>query len=193
MTDKEIAALLGFCSQWWPNWRPPEDVRTMILGWRSLLSDIEFDAGYAALSEHATAGSEFPPPVGVIRRRAFELTVPEGSAPPVDEAWGEVGREIHRVGHFVPSEGEPDRLPSFSHPAITAVVNALTWKSLCESTNEVADRAHFARMYAERVRSYVDVAARTELAQQVRMRALTEAEDEPKRIGDNVRALVRPE
>lgn len=192
MNDQEIAALVGLCSQWWPNWRAPESVATMVLGWRTLLGDVDFDAGLAALSEHATSGAEFPPPVGVVRRRSFELTVPEGSAPPVDEAWGEVRREIRRVGYFVPSEGEPDRLPEFSHPAITAVVNALTWKSICESKNEVADRAHFSRMYGERVRANVDIAARTELAQTVRTRALTEAEDEPKKLGD-VLSLRRPE
>lgn len=193
MTDQQITWIIGLCSQWWTNWRAPESLATMVKSWRYLLSDVDYDAGLAALSEHASAGSEFPPPVGVIRRRAIELSLPEGSAPPADEAWGEVVREIARVGYFTPSEGEPDRVPRFSHPAITMVVNGLTWKSLCESTNEVADRAHFARMYGERVRANVDVAARTEFARSVRTRAIAEGDDDPRPIGANVRELVRPE
>lgn len=190
MNDQQISLLIGLCSQWWPNWRSPESLPTMVVSWRQLLGDVDFDAGLAAISEHATSGEHFPPPVGVIRRRAIELAMPGGSAPTVDEAWLEVRKEIARVGCFVPSVGEPERVATFSHPSITAVVNSMTWLSLCTSTNEVADRAHFARMYAERVRRDVDRAAEPQAVQAVRSAALN-AGGEPRSIGESIGELVQ--
>lgn len=191
MNDQEITVLIGLCSQWWPNWRAPESMPAMVKSWRLLLADVPFDAGQAAISEHATRGEQFPPPLGIVRRRAIELMQPAGSAPTVDEAWRQVQREIHRVGLFPPAcpDDRIDRVPTFTHPSIVAVVNAMGWDSLCTSTNEVADRAHFSRMYAERIQRDVDRAAESTLVRSVR--AIGEGEAEHLRsLGENIRALV---
>lgn len=155
MTDSEILTLMALCSQWWGSWRRPDSAEAMLVSWRELLADVDPAAARAALAEHATSGAQFPPPVGVIRRRAFELTQTGGKAPTVDEAWAEVQRNIARVG-WTASLGRP---LVWSHPAIEAVVRSMGWDSLCQSQNEVADRAHFAKMYAERVERDVRDAA----------------------------------
>lgn len=183
MNDQQITQLLGLCSQWWPNWRAPDSVPVMVKSWRILLGDVDFDAGVAALSSYAIANNAFPPPVGLIRRHAAQLAMPGGQAPAIDEAWGEVLDRIGRVGLKVELPDGPTL--TWSHPALRAVVEAMGWRNLCVSDNQVADRAHFARLYGERVER--DVSQFAEAPNVITHREALAARSDaggPQRLGD---------
>lgn len=182
MNDMQITDLVSLCSQWWPNWRAPESLPVMVKSWRMLLGDLDFDAGLAALSVYASEEHAFPPPVGILRRNAARMAMPGGTAPTVDEAWAEVLAEISRVG--LGSEYPGGRTPTFAHPATETVVYALGWRQLCESDNQVADRAHFAKMYSERVERDVSTMAEAPNVIATR-RALADRVASNPRVGTN--------
>lgn len=102
------------------------------------LHDLPFEALQIALLNHITSNKWFPT-VAELRQLALEA-MPGGRAPTALEAWGEVTKLIVGVGSYKPQ-------PKFSHPAIDKAVSAMGWIEICRSENQVADRAHFLRMY----------------------------------------------
>jgi hypothetical protein len=147
MTGPEVVQLFALISTYWPNFHVPKAPEAAVAfrdAWLRLLSDLDNAAVVAAVDSLAAEARDFPPPPGVIRHRAVQLQAGAGG-PGVDEAWAEVQAEIGRVGWTVALD--PDRKPLFSHPSITATVEAMGWKTLCESENPMADRAHFIKLY----------------------------------------------
>jgi hypothetical protein len=72
--------------------------------------------------------------------------------PSGDRAWGEVREQIRRIGStrgLVQWPTGKKLEPVWSHPLIGVVVDRFGWDALCQSTNEMADRAHFLRMWGE--------------------------------------------
>lgn len=55
------------------------------------------------------------------------------------DAWGDVLREVQRIGWY--------GTPQLEDPIAAAAVKVLGWRALCESDNQAADRAHFAKAY----------------------------------------------
>lgn len=150
MTRSELVKLMALVSTYWPHWSVPtntDELSAVVNAWERLLGDVPAKEAAAAVDAIAVEGERFAPGPGVIRRRALDIAGGP-DAPTEDEAWLEVREGIRRVGSLT-RYGEP--LPVWSHPAIGAVVRALGWDELCESENEVADRAHFTRLYRERV------------------------------------------
>lgn len=143
MIRREIIETMALISTYWPHWRMPSDrdeASAMVDAWGRLLGDIEAAAVVAAVEAYAVSGAEFAPGPGVLRRRAIELSSPT-RLPDGDAAWSEVLEQIARVGYV--------GTPSFSHPAVEATVRAFGWKALCESMDQMVDRAHFLKMYAD--------------------------------------------
>lgn len=60
-----------------------------------------------------------------------------------DEAWAHVVAEITRTGR--------NRLFPARFPLVAEVVRAMGWVEICDSTNQVADRAHFLQLYRGRL------------------------------------------
>lgn len=147
MTDQEFAEVMLAVTGLWPNWQANKPTYAVA---DRLLAGLPYLDVCAAVDALAIESPRFFPGPGELRVRALEVAAPEGGAPSGDEAWGEVVRERHRAGQYA-GTALSDRALTFSHPAITAVVDALGWSALCTSENEVADRAHFLRLYAERV------------------------------------------
>lgn len=156
MDDVEVGRLLATTSVLWPNFHLPTTAEVLdqtIDAWRAMLHDIAPDAASAALRSLSAEGKEFPPTVGQVRKRAIELVglTTATALPTKGEAWEESRRLIARLGWMrQPSEDD------CSHPAIYAAINAMGWQSLCESTNEVADRAHFMAIYEQRASCFSD-------------------------------------
>jgi hypothetical protein len=147
MTGPEVVQLFALISTYWPNFHVPnraEAAQAFREAWLRLLGDLDNAAVVAAVDSLAAEARDFPPPPGVIRNRAVQLQAGPG-VPGVDEAWAEVQAEIGRVGWTVALD--PSRRPQFSHPSITAAVEAMGWQTLCESENPMADRAHFIKLY----------------------------------------------
>lgn len=104
------------------------------------LADIPDDDLLAAVADHVAHEPKFPE-ICELRRLALA-----GRYPDPWDAWGEVKRGInvfHRDGN-----------PEFSHPLIARAVDALGWRTMCDSPidDEAITRAHFTRAY----RSLVD-------------------------------------
>lgn len=104
-----------------------------------LLADIDDDLLIAATKQHATSSKWFPS-VAELRQAAFNIRAKSRGIPSPAEAWGEVMREVRRVGSW--------GTPEFSTPLIADTVDGLGgWAALCASDNNVADRAHFLKIY----------------------------------------------
>lgn len=149
MNRSELAKLVAYMGFTWPSFRPPVDeaqMRLMIDVWHHHLGDLDDGAVRAAVETFAASGREFAPGPGMVRRRVVDQRTSVTGLPDADAAWAEVRANIARVGWTTQLGAEL----SWSNPAIAAAVAAMGWIELCESTNEVADRAHFTRFYEAR-------------------------------------------
>lgn len=59
--------------------------------------------------------------------------------PTAAEGWASVSKALKEVGSW--------GTPNFTNPITAQVVKAIGWKTLCASEDEMADRAHFLKMY----------------------------------------------
>jgi len=100
------------------------------------LADLDYAAAQAAI-ERLLNTCRFLPTIAEIREAATEMTL--GPRRLGGEAWGDVNAEVRRVGRY--------GLPSFEDPLTAEAVRQMGWLSLCDSTNEVADRARFVELY----------------------------------------------
>jgi hypothetical protein len=104
------------------------------------LADIPLDVLDAAIAQ-CLAESEFFPTVARLREKAISLSRPSGLRLTAAEAWEQVRREIWRTGSY----GDPH----FADPLVNRAVAVVGWRELCLSENQVADRAHFFRVYEQ--------------------------------------------
>lgn len=142
MTRTEYALVAAELNALWPASR--WEVGTLKAG-ESLLLDLEPGPALAAVRALAAEGERFAPNPGQLRRKALELAGPR--VPSADQALAEVHATIARIGHL--------GTPAWSHPAIGDTVAALGgWSALCGSTEPMADRAHFLRIYGTVERRY---------------------------------------
>lgn len=160
MTDEELSEIITFALITWPG-QPSMPLYQRIVGWRPFVGDLDQRHVHAAIVQLGCEGDRFPPPPGLIRKRAVAFTTPVGSAPGPEEAWAEIKTKIGSVGYTtaldlcdrcLPLEADgrrecDHRWVTFSHPAIQAFVDSLGWKYLCQSQDEMADRAHFVKWY----------------------------------------------
>lgn len=103
-----------------------------------ILSEIPVEALEAATLQHI-ASSRFFPTVAELREAALELAAPSFQHLTPEEAWGVVRLAFGKFGQY--------RTPKFDDPLILKAVNQLGWVELCQSDNQVADRAHFMKIY----------------------------------------------
>ncbi len=150
MTRREVVEAMALVSTAWTNWHLPEakdEREVLIRAWLRVLGEMDNGSVVAAIDSFVVDAGPFPPHQGMIAKRAVELEQrASGQAmPEVDQAWAEVQAEVARVGWT--GALDPRRKPLFSHPAITAAVQAMGWQALCEGDNPMADRAHFLKLY----------------------------------------------
>ena len=117
--------------------------------WYKLLSDIPYTNLGTAVHMLAVR-TKFPPSVAEIREMVCQA---QSVGEDWSEAWGNVLKAIGRFGQYQ----EEEAMAVLSDKA-AAVVRQLGWKSLCQSDNLVADRAHFQRAYETLQRREKDMA-----------------------------------
>ena len=137
MASKQtIAEMMLILHTAYPHYRGKKDTARV---YAELLADIPDDLLIAGAKAHASTGKFFPS-VAELREAAFDLQARAQGIPNAAEAWGEVMHQVRNVGSY----GRPE----FSAPLIYSAVDALGgWKALCASDNNVADRAHFLKIY----------------------------------------------
>ena len=140
-TLNEVVSVIGVLKLAYPSFgaRLTEDEWAALPRvWHRLLRDIPFDLLDAAAAHYATiSGAAFPPSIAELRDMAFKVANPNRVS--AEEAWGEVQKAIRQTGFY--------RAPEFDDPAIGRAVQIIGWRALCLSENEMADRAHFFRVY----------------------------------------------
>ena len=125
--------------------RSDDDLMDMAKAWASLLQDIPFEVGKAAVAAHA-AGSPFAPAISEIRAYARKLTEPPQLS--ADEAWALARQAITRYGAApyksfttgkYPYEMARDSLP----PEVWRVMELMGYTSMCRSDRPEVVRAQF--------------------------------------------------
>lgn len=116
------------------------DAKTSAIYERMLL-DLNHAAALDAI-EKLIATSRFLPTIAEIRETALAATV--GEVKRGGEAWGEVQRLLARYGARRYDLGWK---PPIADPVAAQVVAALGWVALCDSENQVSDRARFIDLY----------------------------------------------
>jgi hypothetical protein len=93
--------------------------------------------------------NKFLPSVAEIREKARVLTSPKDVLT-AGEAWGFVVKRMKKYGIY--DQYPPRPRPPIEHPYIEDAVAAIGgWYDLCTSENQVADRAHFMKIYDQLV------------------------------------------
>lgn len=106
--------------------------------WSEMLGNLTNDEFIRGVKTFCLAHREIFPNTNVIANiRHYALTDPNRKT--AQEAWGEVVREISRVGSY----GQP----IFSTPDIKRAVDCIGWKDICLSETIGVERAHFMRAY----------------------------------------------
>ena len=160
MTKDEAKRMMALLKALYPRQTvEPETIRA----YAGFIVDLDAREVEQAINEHV-AESPYFPTVADIRQRVAKRSV---HCPGADEAWGEVLREVRRVGYY--------GRPQFSHPAIAAAVDALGWQEFCQSDVESQGtwRAHFNRYYEAGKERAVKSANVGRLEEHQAMRAIT--------------------
>jgi len=112
------------------------------------LCDIPVSVLMVALDQWGSE-SRFFPSVAEIREKVRVLTAPKDVLT-AGEAWGVVVKRLKRYGIYEPYPPRPR--PPIEHPFIEDAVAAIGgWYDLTTSENQVADRAHFMKIYDQLV------------------------------------------
>jgi len=134
MTPDQAKALLGVLTSYWPKADLPRE--TLVL-YRDHLLDFDLEPAAQAV---ATLGatSRFWPTVAELRQAIIAAADPD-PLPDPDQAWREVA--------IAARDGIYGR-PVWSHRAVAETVQAMGGiRELAVSENQMADRAHFLRLY----------------------------------------------
>jgi len=112
----------------------------MINAYADLLGDLKYEQCNAALRVLLQTRTWLPS-VADLRSAALELQ--RGPVRAGGDAWGSVLKAIAREG----VHRDPGTDFVFSDPATARCVEAFGWRNLCNSENQVADRARFVELY----------------------------------------------
>ena len=142
MTIDETLIFMGILKTAYPRYYANIDkteAKQAVMLWSEMLQDISLDQAKLALKKYI-ASSPFPPTVSDIRQAITVVT--SGYIPDEGEAWGEVLNAIRLYGYMQPDKAY-DNMGEYTKLA----VKRMGWQSLCESENQMADRAHFMSIY----------------------------------------------
>jgi hypothetical protein len=134
---QRIIKVLGYLAALYPRFELTDATITV---YRDMLQDIEPELLHAAVKKIGGSSKWFPT-VAEIRTAAKEIQNRALGIPTAAEAWGEVKRQIAAIGYY----GSPE----FQDAATAATVQAIGWRYLCTSTDEMVDRAHFTKYFGQ--------------------------------------------
>ena len=152
MTFEETVALLFLAKKLFPRdkslGRDAREMAEIGEAWSTLLRDIPFEVGQAAVAAQA-ASSPYAPAISEIRAYARKLTEPPGLS--ADEAWSLAIRAVRRYGcgpknyttGKYPHEMARESLP----PEVWHVMELMGYQSMCMSENADVLRGQFIRAW----------------------------------------------
>ena len=143
MTDKEFETIALAIKAAYPSASILPDKYAMKT-WFELLQDLEYCVVQNAVMEHIST-SVFPPSIAEIREKCSERLTP------MITDWGDAWDEVQRAIRYFGSYREPEAMESLSN-LTAAAVKRMGFRNLCVSDNQMADRAHFQRIYESLVK-----------------------------------------
>ncbi len=125
--NRRIAAELTKILDFYPNAKISEaDKRARVESYAEYLEDLPEDLVVQAIRECAKT-STFYPSLAEIRNRVITIAG-EGVLVAPETAWGEVMKEVRRIGYQRYANGEELR---FSSPMIAKAVESIGWRDIC--------------------------------------------------------------
>lgn len=151
MIEKSIAQILAVLTAAFPNNKVSKSTLDI---YKLTLADIPLDVLEAATLQIITTAKFFPA-VSEIRDAATSIMLGLNKIPSAFEAWEEVQTQISLCGDYYRYQIAA-QVPTYSSPIIAKAVDVMGYRTLCESENIVADRAHFFRVYESLFNRAVD-------------------------------------
>jgi len=145
----EVIKLIRVLSANYRNWPADGKEEDTVLLWESMLADITFDVGQAAVKAHLSR-SVYPPTIADIRDAAAMIESPH--VMDAIEAWDLIGRAIRKYGYYRQEEAMAS-LPE----DVAEMARRFTWSELCHSENVDTLRAQFRMAWdaqAKRIRDH---------------------------------------
>lgn len=130
-----------------------------------MLTDLPWFAARAAVESLLSTAKNMPT---IAEVRAATLNAMHGNVRAGGDGWGDVRKAISRYGM--------NRSPEFIDPVVERVVRALGWRELCQSENDVSDRARFIELYDRFARDQRHEANVSQLPAAQRLRAIQAAQ-----------------
>ena len=119
-----------------PTFIPDQDAFNM---WFALIGDLPYDVCNVSVQKYMLT-NKFPPTVAEIREMAAGVV--NGEQMTWGESWEQVKKAIRRYGMYNKAEA----LASLD-PLTRKCVESMGFTELCLSENEMADRAHYQRVF----------------------------------------------
>jgi len=139
MTPVEVAKLVAVLCSAFPNAKITGETSK---AYELMLGDLEYLPSQAAI-EQLLATGKWLPTVAEIRERVLTFAI--GDPPSGGEAWGKLLKAIGRYGR----NRQPGIDFEIADPLIAKCVASFSWRELCDSENQVADRARFIELYEQ--------------------------------------------
>ncbi len=134
MTELEAKKIVSVLLGAFPAARFTDDTVAI---YKRMLADLDYPTANTAV-EHLLASAKFLPSIAEIREAAISLRV--GDRRQGAEGWRDFLDAVGAVGSHRPA-------PTFDDSVVGQCVDALGWRELCLSENQVADRARFIELY----------------------------------------------
>lgn len=135
MNRREIIKLIGVLSANYRNWPAEGKEEDTVMLWESMLSDIPYEIGAAAVKMHMSK-SVYPPTIADIREATAHINAPHQMD--AMEAWNLISQAIRKYGFYRQKEAI-ESLPE----DVAKMVDRFGWRELCYSTNIDTIRAQF--------------------------------------------------
>lgn len=144
MDKQQFATIAIGIKSAYPSSKILEDNASMDF-WYRMLEDIPYDVVENAVIEHICT-NVFAPNIAEIRKLCMERC--KKPIPSFDEAWGIVQKAISTYG-----SSQPQSAFALMDDLTLSVVKNLGWTRLCQSENQVADRANFREAYEAKAKN----------------------------------------
>jgi hypothetical protein len=141
MTKPETLKFLALIASYFPQFRGFEQA-PVVEAWAGALQDLEFATACEAIRKLAlTFTASMYPNIGHIRKAYLDVTEPDLLLDP-GSAWEMIVKAAQSFGR----NRHKEALLSLP-PSLRAIVKALGWRNICDSTEIDILRAHFLKMY----------------------------------------------
>lgn len=138
VTKEEFALIALALQEYYPKEKLLQTTEAKKL-WFKQLEDIPYKVAEAGIQKWVSL-NKWSPTIADIREMSTSVTI--GELPDWGQAWQETTRAIRKFGRMRASEA----LDSLS-PLTRQAVERIGFTTLCMSENEIADRAHFEKIY----------------------------------------------